>query len=201
MKDYSGTFIVVEGGDGAGTTTQSKKLAKALDAYWTAEHGARRDTGGLVGRKVEEMISSDNYSPEAVALGFAADRMIHLEEDVIPRLEKGDIVVSDRYMYSSIVYQTVMGAKQEWVETINRYALKPDLTIILDVEADIAMDRVDSRGADGNIFEDLSFQEKVVLKYRQAAEKNANCIKIDSSRPIEKVFSDIMSEIDSRLSF
>jgi len=201
VNNYKGTFIVIEGGDGAGTTTQSKKLADKLDAYWTAEHGARRPTGGPVGRKVEEMISSDSYSPEAVALGFATDRMVHLEEDVIPRLENGEIVVSDRYMYSSIVYQSLMGANQEWIEKINVNALKPDLAIFLDVDADIAMDRVNSRGEDGNIFEDLGFQEKVVLKYRQIAAKNRECVVIDSSKPIEAVFDDIMSEIASTLSF
>ncbi len=197
MNSYSGTFIVVEGGDGAGTTTQSKKLAEELDAHWTAEHGARRPDGGCVGDKIEEMISSRDYSAEAVALAFATDRMLHLEEDVLPRLENGEVVVSDRYMYSSIVYQSLMGADRDWVENINRYALTPDLAIVLDVDADIAMSRVESRGEDDNIFEQLSFQEKVVLKYRELARQNSECVRVDSSKPIEDVFEQIMSEIRS----
>lgn len=193
--DYSGNFIVIEGADGAGTTTQSKRLSKELDCNWSCE-----PTREAIGEKVDEMISSDSYSPEAVALGFASDRMVHLEEKVIPWLKEGGTVVSDRYYHSSLVYQPIMGAEREWVEEINREAIVPDLTVILDVSAEIGMSRVDDRGHDGNIFEEMSFQEKVVKRYREFGEKE-NVVLIDASKPEDEVFRQVRAAVEDKLGF
>lgn len=197
MKDqnYSGDFIVVEGADGAGTTTISKRLSRELDAYRTFE-----PTDKSIGEKVDEIISSEDYSPEATALAFASDRMIHLEERVIPRLEEGETVVSDRYYHSSLVYQPVMGAKREWVEEINGGAITPDLTIILDISADIGMERVSQRGHDDNIFEELSFQEEVVKRYRDFQDRE-DVVIIDASRPEDEVFEEALSSVKQKLGF
>jgi dTMP kinase len=193
-QEFEGTFIVIEGADGAGTTTQSKKLAEKLDAEWTFE-----PTDNRIGVKVDEMISGNDHSPETVALGFAADRMVHLEEEIVPRLKKGETVVSDRYYHSSLVYQPVMGANREWVEKMNKEALKPDLTVILDVSAEVGMERVNDRGQDGNIFEELSFQEKVVKRYRELEDKST--IIVDASKPKEEVFQEIKTHVEDRLDF
>jgi len=184
---YPGTFIVIEGADGAGTTTQSKKLTKHLGAHWSFE-----PTNESIGKKVDEMISSDEYSPESIALGFAADRMVHLEEDIIPRLEKGETVVCDRYYHSSLVYQPVLGgADYKWVKELNKQAIKPDLTLLMDVSAEEGMARVEDRGKDGNVFEELDFQQKVVLKYRELESKlDEKIVVIDASK-IEEVSNSI----------
>jgi dTMP kinase len=195
-NDFSGRFIVVEGADGSGASTQAKKLAEELDAFYTAEHGERRDREELIGRKVEQMISEGGYEPETVALGFAADRMVHLEEVVIPKLKEGKTVVSDRYYHSSLVYQPVAGADFGWVKEVNRYALQPDLTLVMDLSADEAMSRIGKRGSDGNIYEELGFQEKVVVGYRQLKEKlDEEIVLIDASNSIEEVFSDVIDAI------
>lgn len=193
-QEFEGTFIVIEGADGAGTTTQSKKLAEKLDAEWTFE-----PTDDRIGVKVDEMISGNDHSPETIALGFAADRMVHLEEEIVPRLKKGETVVSDRYYHSSLVYQPVMGANREWVEKMNKEALKPDLTVILDVSAEVGMERVNDRGQDGNIFEELSFQEKVVKRYRELEDEST--IIVDASKPKEEVFQEIKTHVEDRLDF
>ena len=138
------------------------------------------------------MISSDNYSAEAIALAFAADRQVHFEDIIIPQLKKGKKIVCDRNYHSSLVYQTVLGAKFDWVKEINSYALKPDLTIILDTEAETAMQRVEDRGDDGNIFEEMSFQEEVVARYRRLDDKlDENIVYVDASRTIEEVYSEV----------
>lgn len=192
-NDYPGTFIVVEGADGAGTTTMSEKIADELDCFYTFE-----PTDNPVGAKVDEMISGEEHSAETIALGFASDRMIHLEEEIIPRLKKGETVVCDRYYHSSLVYQSVMGLDFEWIRELNRRALRPDLTIILDVSAETGMGRVESRGPDGNIFEDLSFQEKVVVRYRQLGERlDENVKQIDGSESVDEVFEKAMLQIDN----
>lgn len=188
-EDYSGKLIVFEGPDGSGTTTQAKKLSEEIDAYYTAEHTDRiHGRKFLIGEKVEEMISSENYSAEAIALGFAADRMVHLEEEVIPRLEKGDTVIMDRYYHSSLTYQPTLGADFEWVMELNKAAVKPDLTIILDVEADIGMERLGERGPDNNIFEELDFQQEVVARYRKLPDRmDEDIVLIDGSESISRV--------------
>jgi dTMP kinase len=186
-KDYPGRFIVVEGADGAGTTTQSEKLAEALDAHYTAE-----PTGNSIGEKVDELISKDGYSAETVALAFAADRMVHLEEEVIPKLEEGETMVCDRYYHSSLVYQPTLGAEFDWVKELNRAALKPDVTFILDISAEVGMERVDERGRDGNIFEELSFQQEVVKRYKKLSDRLEERIEIiDGSASRDGVFESI----------
>jgi len=193
-KDYPGTFIVIEGADGAGTTTQSKKLAEELDAYWTYEPSKNK-----IGEKVDELISSDDYSPESVALAFAADRMVHLEEEIVSRLENGETVVCDRYYHSSFVYQPAMGLKLDWVKTLNKSALKPDITFVLDISAEEGMERVEERGRDGNIFEELSFQQEVVARYLELNDVIDEEIRfIDASLPVEEVFDQILNNLEDR---
>ncbi len=195
-QDFPGTFIVVEGADGAGTTTQAERLAEELGAYYTAEHGDRREEATKIGEKVEEMISSDSYSAEAIALAFAADRMVHLEEVVIPKLEKGKTVVSDRYYHSSLVYQPALGADFDWVMDVNRFAVVPDFTIVLDVSAETGMSRIDSRGSDGNIFEEMSFQEEVVERYRGLPDQlDEDVVLVDGSGSKEEVFQGVLDKV------
>lgn len=214
-QEYPGTFIVIEGADGAGTTTQSKKLAEKLDAHWTSE-----PTSGKVGQKVEEMIRSDDYSAESIALAFAADRMLHLEEEVIPRLEKGETVVSDRYYYSSVIYQTAFGAEYEWVVELNSNILVPDLAVVLDVSSEEAFSRLRERESDkinpenfeeenqsrldmfsvdsDVVFENLDFQQEVVRRYQRLDERlEEDIFYVDASKGIEEVF-ELMREVAER---
>lgn len=200
-NDLSGTFIVIEGADGSGTTTQSERLSQKLDAIRTAEHGDRREGKNLIGQKVEEMISSKDYSAEAIALAFASDRMVHLEERILKLLEQGETVVCDRYYHSSLVYQPALGAEFDWVKEVNREALTPDLTIVLDVAAETGMDRIDSRGSDDNIFEALSFQQEVVKRYRELPRKlDENIVLVDASRSIEEVGEDVNDAVEEFVS-
>lgn len=194
QRDYPGTLIVVEGADGAGTTTISKKISEELDCFYTFEQ-----TDNPIGNKIDEMISSDHHSPEAIALAFAADRMVHLEDEIIPRLEKGETVICDRYYHSSLVYQVAMGLDFEWVKGLNKSALVPDLTLILDVAAETGMERVEDRSPeDENIFEKLDFQQKVVMGYRNLDEKlDGNVKYVDASLPVHEVFEQAMVQIDS----
>jgi len=212
-EDYPGTFIVIEGPDGAGTTTQSKKLAEELDAYWTAE-----PTDGKTGQKVEEMIRSDDYSAESIALAFAADRMIHLEEDVKGKLKNGEVVVSDRYYHSSLVYQPAFGAKYEWVELLNKNALRPDITLVLDASSEEAFSRLRDRENgkinqenfdDKNqasldmfslnsevVFEEMDFQKEVAKRYRKLDDiLEEEIILVNASGSIDQVFNQILKNI------
>ncbi len=222
MKEntYPGTFIVIEGADGAGTTTQSKKLSEELNAHWTSEPTSQR-----IGEKVEDMISSDDHSAESIALAFAADRLVHLEEEVIPRLKEGETVVCDRYYHSSLAYQTTLGAEYKWVSDLNKEALKPDIVFLLDLSSEKALSRVEKRegdkfsqeikeksregqshlerfvvsSRDDNIFENLSFQQEVVRRYRGLPERlDEETVIVDASKSIEEVFDSIKQNLDQR---
>lgn len=197
----SGTFIVVDGPDGSGTTTVSKHLAEELNAVYTAEHGANRKGRNLIGDKVDEMIAEEGYSPETIALGFAADRGVHLDETVIPLLKDGKTVVCDRNYHSSLVYQPAMGLDFDWVKEINKHALKPDLTILMDVSADTAMERISGRDEDEDIFEDYSFQEEVAERYKRLPERiNGNVEILNAELSEEEVKAEAVRKAKENLS-
>jgi len=135
MSWKNGFFIVLEGVDGAGSTTHSRLLAGWLrrmghEVVLTKEPQPH----GRIGRLIREYLQITESPPIVDALLFAADRVEHLENVIKPELARGRIVVSDRYLESSIAYQGAEGVDVEWIQTINREALPPDLTIVLKVD-------------------------------------------------------------------
>ena len=130
-----GVFICIEGLDGSGKSTQAKLLTKKLNkagynAIYTAE-----PSQGKIGKFIRKRLFEQARMPTtAEALLFAADRIEHVQNQVAPALEEGKIVVSDRYVYSSLAYQGSAGLSLDWIEAVNANALKPDLCIFIDVE-------------------------------------------------------------------
>lgn len=175
-----GLFIVFEGIDGAGTTTQCRLLAERLqtarpgrEVAITAEPTSRpvgrliRDVlgGGLTGRVTPQ--GPEPFDRRALALLFAADRLDHMAWEVEPGLAAGRVLLSDRFVLSSLAYQGV-DAPRDWVAEINRYAPRPDLTFYLDVPPAVALDRIRSSRQDRDIFETPEFLEQVSSAYREA---------------------------------
>lgn len=154
-----GVFIAIDGIDGAGNTTHSKLLVEWLKnrgfkAYLTKEPNPKSPIGSLIRRYLKGTM----IHPAIDALLFAADRVEHYMNYILPELEKGKIVVSDRYVESSIAYQSAQGLPMSWVIKINRYAPKPNLTIILDIEPEVSLKR---KKGDKERFENPSFLAKV----------------------------------------
>jgi len=144
-------FIVFEGIDGCGKTTQAKLIAEKLNAKFTFE-----PTDGKIGKSIREILSGSQCQKETLALLFAADRVEHvfnIEEDL-----KKSHVVSDRYVYSSIIYQISQGISKDFIYTINDYAKTPDLVVLLDVDLNEALKRMESR--EKEIFEKIEIQKK-----------------------------------------
>lgn len=194
----SGSFIVIEGIDGAGTTTQTRLLCE-----WLEEQGENvlRTHEPLkedmhIGQIIKDHLlqDDDDHSPEAIALAFAADRLVHLEDIINPAVKDGKIVVSDRYYHSSMVYQPEHGADLDWVKEINKHARKPDLTVIVDVPAKESIRRQQDRdgGESSIIFENLDFQKNVREGYIELEEiLDENLYIVDGKRSIEKVQEDV----------
>ena len=136
-----GKFIVLEGIDGSGTTTHAELLGKWLEVEGCSVVVTEEPSMGKIGSIIREKLKEKDSSPMLDALLFAADRLDHWETLIKPSLEANKIVISDRYVESSLIYQTVTGLELEWVAEINKYAQKPDLTIILDIDPEVGLER------------------------------------------------------------
>jgi dTMP kinase len=163
-------LIVLEGLDGAGTTTQVKRLVEHLRADGCKAHATREPSDGPVGKLIREMLTGGHAVPgqslsqSTFGLLFAADRLDHLQREVEPRLAEGATVVSDRWYHSSLAYQGT-GADRDWITLLNARARKPDLTIFLEVRPHIAAKRRHDAGRAQELFEDLRMQEAVAEGY------------------------------------
>ena len=164
-------LIVIEGLDGAGTTTQVKRLVEHVRAKGGKAHATREPSDGPVGRLIREMLTGDHAIPNqklsqsTFGLLFAADRLDHLQREVEPKLAAGELVVSDRWYHSSLAYQGT-GAERDWIAMLNARARKPDLTIFLEVRPEIAAHRRAAAGRAQELFEDMRMQEEVAAGYK-----------------------------------
>lgn len=183
-----GVFIAIEGIDGCGKTTQSKKLVRWLKKKRIKSVYTREPTNGVVGRILKKMARRENVDPKIEALLFAADRLEHLENIILPYLEKGYVVVSDRYVYSSLAYQSVTTRDPQWVREINKYAVKPDLAILLDIEPHVGLGRIKRRKTK---FEREKFLEGVREKYLEIV-KDGELKVIDASKSVDEVAEEIV---------
>jgi dTMP kinase len=175
-----GFFIVLEGIDGSGTTTQAELLREHLVATGLRVVLTREPTRGPVGRflrqalgaKLEEEGQPVQLGWDSMALLFAADRMDHLAREILPELSRGAIVISDRYDLSSVIYQSATCPEGEraipWLVTLNVKARRPDFTLVLDIDPDAAAVRREERGAETEIYEQADLQRKLRDLYKRA---------------------------------
>ncbi|HEX3766449.1 MAG TPA: dTMP kinase [Kofleriaceae bacterium] len=199
-------LIVLEGLDGAGTTTQARRLATHLQGRGHPAHLTREPSDGPIGRLIREMLSGQHAVPGArisqstFGLLFAADRLDHMQREVEPRLAAGVTVVSDRWYHSSLAYQGT-GADRDWIATLNARARRPDLTIFLQVRPEIAAQRRVAAGRVQELFEDLAMQQEVEAGYQATlAELGAlgeRIEVIDGELPPDAVFQQIAVLTDS----
>jgi dTMP kinase len=202
-----GIFVVFEGGEGAGKSTQVKKLAAALradgrDVVVTREPGAT-DVGARIRSLVLERAGdTDAPSPRAEALLYAADRAHHVATVVRPALGRGAVVVSDRYVDSSLAYQgagrTLPVQEISWLSSWATGGLKPDLVVLLDVDPTVGLGRVSSRGLgrDRLESESQSFHERVRYAFLDlAAADPKRYLVLDAARPAEEIADVVISRV------
>ncbi|MBN2798005.1 MAG: dTMP kinase [Deltaproteobacteria bacterium] len=162
-------FLVLEGLDGAGTTTQSARLVQWLGGLGLAVQPTREPTGGPVGRLIRTTLRGEPGSPRVESLPwlFAADRADHLHRLVEPALARGAWVVSDRYLHSSLAYQSLT-QPMEQVLALNATFRAPDLTLFLDVSVDACLRRIEARtDAPREIYEERERLERISALYQQ----------------------------------
>jgi dTMP kinase len=169
-----GRLLVVEGLDGAGTTTQARLLGERLRASGRQVHVTAEPSGGPVGALVRQVLTrrvqggaAGPFDPAALALLFAADRVDHHAVEIAPKLARGVDVVSDRYTLSSLAYQGLAVGDLAWVEGVNGRAPAADLTVFLRARPRIALGRRRAASMDREIFEVEAFQRRVARAYER----------------------------------
>jgi len=183
-----GAFICIEGLDGCGKSTQAKLLVKRLkknhNAVYTAE-----PSRGKIGTYIREnyLYGEKRFSVVLEALLFAADRIEHLESEIFPFLDKGFLVISDRYVYSSLAYQGAAGLSIEWIEKINDHAIQPDLAVFIDVNPETVMSRLKPKKS---VMENLETQKKVREIYLKFVE-DGRLIRIDGDKSEKEVAKEV----------
>lgn len=164
-------FVAIEGTDGSGTTTQGDMLADALRQRGHRVHRTLEPSDRPVGRLLRQALRGQldgRLAPPVVALLFAADRVDHCEREIGPALAQGTTVICDRYLGSSLTFQSIDGEgvfEPSWVQTINRPILEPDLSVLVDVPTDVAMARIIARGKPLERFEVAAFLRRVRARY------------------------------------
>lgn len=174
----NGCLIVFEGIEGSGKTTASRKLQKYLTTKGYKASWTREPTNSKIGSLIEDILRGNTaVADEAVSLLFAADRADHTKRIIAPAIKKGYIVISDRYVHSSIAYQkSGMGKifKRKWLERINKYAIPPDLVIFLDISPEEGLSRIGKwqRIHDDKFFEDIETQKRIRDAYHEILNLN-----------------------------
>jgi dTMP kinase len=197
-------FIVLEGIDGAGTTTQTERLVATLAAAGRQAHATREPSTGPIGRLLREMLQggfaagAQPVDGGTMALLFAADRRDHLQREIEPTLARGLDVVSDRYLLSSLAYQAEE-ANRAWVEGLARGIRTPDLTILLDVPVECAADRRRAAGRITERYDADETQRRVAENYRALARLHPSVVVLDGSGGIDEVAAAIAAVVEPRL--
>lgn len=200
----TGVFITFEGGDGAGKTTQLQKLRAVLEKEGREVLVTREPGGTDVGVELRDIILHRKgfLAPRAEALLYAADRAHHIHTVVRPALERGEVVIQDRYFDSSVAYQGAgrVLSEQE-VRDLSLWAtegLIPHLTVVLDLPADVARAR---REGDSRVFDRLEaesdqFHERVRDAYRRLADAEPErFLVVDASQSVEEIHQVILDRV------
>ena len=187
----SGVFICIEGLDASGKTTHARRLVRDLQKRGFEAICTTEPSAGEIGEFIRKYILQRRKRVPSVveALLFAVDRVNHVEKEIKPALQEGKIVVSDRYVYSSLAYQGAAGLDMKWIEEINKLALAPDLAIYIDVPAEVVVRRLRRKRS---VMERLKIQRKVREVYMRLV-KNGSLIPVDGNRPRDEVSKDVLT--------
>lgn len=198
-----GKFIVFEGIDGAGKTSQLKRLQTSLETLGHTVYKTQEPSDLPVGKLIRSVLSKEIVLPaESLAHLFAADRLDHLENrshGMLSKLDQGHFVICDRYYYSSLAYHS-LDVDMHWVYDLNKFAverLKADLTIFLDIDPAVSMQRIQKGRTETELFEKQDILTQVRNNYVKAFElfPTPNLIRIDANRPETEIAEVIWSAV------
>jgi dTMP kinase len=204
-----GFFITFEGGEGAGKSTQARRLAETLrsrgrDVVLTREPGGSSGAEAL--RALLVTGGADRWSPLCEALMMNAARADHLERLIRPALARGAVVICDRFADSTRAYQGAGGGlSPQALATLERLVVgedRPDLTLVFDLPVEVGLERARQRADGETRFETKGddFHQRLRAAYRAIAEAEPDrCVLIDAARPVEAVWEAVAAAVDARL--
>ncbi|MBP3423140.1 MAG: dTMP kinase [Clostridia bacterium] len=206
-KAKRGKFITFEGCDGCGKSTQLKMMSDYLTKEGVPHIFTREPGGGKISEAIREILLSGKNSEmtdECEALLYAAARVQHLSDRVEPALAKGELVICDRYVDSSLAYQAyARGLGTDFITKINAFALEnylPDVTVFIDLTPEAAFRR--KKGADENDRLEqagMAFHNRVYAGYKKLAEENPNrFVCIDGNKTPQEIFEKIVEALQER---
>ena len=202
-----GKFITFEGCDGCGKSTQLKLLSAYLSENNIPHIFTREPGGGKISEAIREILLSGKnmeMTDECEALLYAASRVQHLSDRVEPALSKGELVVCDRYVDSSLAYQAyARGLGVEFISKINAFALEkylPDVTIFIDLTPEAAFARKKGADADDRLEQaGLAFHKRVYQGYKTLAQNEPDrFICIDGNQTPQAIFNDVVKALKER---
>lgn len=193
IHSYPGFFVDIEGLDGAGSSTQVAAVAKVLKKEGLKVHLTKEPTKSPIGLLIRQTLRGKFFLPPAsLQLLFAADRGEHLEKEIIPRLKRGELVITDRYFWSTIAFGSI-DLDKEWLINLNRDFILPDLSIFIEVSPSVCLERIEKARGTTELFEEEEKLERVWDTYHFLATKYPfYIVTIDGERPPEKVSEGIL---------
>ena len=199
-----GLFITLEGGDGAGKSTQIRNIERFFTEKGLVVVHTREPGGTAISEKLRDILL-DNHNQEMYAetemLIYAASRAQHVRELVVPALERGEVVICDRFVDSSVAYQAYGRELGDMVAEVNRYAtggLRPDITFWLDIDPAAGRARAAKAGElDRLELEQMDFHYRVYEGYRKIAEAEPDRVRrIDASDSVDSICSNIYRHLE-----
>lgn len=201
-------FIALEGIDGSGKSSQTKKLAQTLEENGHKVYATFEPTNEYIGSIAREILRGKRKADEKVIAGlFVADRLDHLlneEYGIIKKLQDGYTVITDRYYFSSYAYNGAY-ADMDWVIEANSKCaeiLRPDINIFIDVQAEVGMQRIAAGREGTELFETLERQQLVYKRYMEAFERfkgEENICRIDGDRAFNDIATDVYAAVQQVL--
>ena len=188
-------IIILEGSNGSGKTTQSLMLKEFLERNGFKVKMLKSLQRKNIGKFVrEEMIKEEGvYGNESVCIAMASDLMEEIDREVKKRIEDYDFIVFDRYYYSTFVYQGLKGVRRDWIKELYRYALKPDIVFVLNIDFEDFIERVKEKE---NVYEkDVEFQKKVIKEYLRIKEilPEEDFVMVDGKKGKEEINKEIVN--------
>jgi len=194
-----GKFIVFEGVDGAGLTTQAELLEKYLRGKKYEVILTKEPTNNLIGGLIRAALRKEwSTSNRTLQLLFSADRAHHLEREILPALENGKIVISDRYFISTIAYGMVE-LEKEWLKALNSQFLLPDIIFIIDVPVEVSIERIKASRFGFELFEEKKKLEIIRNNFLELSKEYENCLVINGNRSIEEIHQEIVKIAEEKL--
>ena len=203
-KGQRGKFIVFEGIDGSGKSTQILMLSKRIQDMKLKVYTTFEPTAGSIGTLIRQMLSGKIKTDQrTLAFLFAADRMDHLvneENGIRKKIDKGELVLCDRYYFSSYAYHAQY-MDMEWVidaNSLNAGILRPDLTVFIDADPEKCFERIKNNRSDFEMYEKIDIMKKVRMNYLKAFEQLKdleNIVAVDGNKCVDHVGDAIFREV------